>query len=87
MYVSANPEPDILRLNFVDKYMFVSQNDLPIDLGAAEMSMSRRRQLSLHADKNHLADYYGYDDDSPQILTLEREMPAQLQYGTSARTI
>ena len=32
--VSANEEPDILRLTFIDKYMFVGTNNVPIELEA-----------------------------------------------------
>ena len=52
IYVSANSEPDTLKMSFVDKYMFVSTNNLPIDLESA-VSVSRRRQLDLvHSNKN-----------------------------------
>ena len=62
VYVSANTEPDTLKLSFVDKYMFVSTNNLPIDLESS-VSVSRRRQLELvHSNRNsNHDDYYDYD--------------------------
>ena len=40
IYVSANEEPDILKVTFVDKYMFVGKNNIPI-----EFNQKQRRRL------------------------------------------
>ena len=47
LYVSSNYEPDILRISFVDKYMFVGTNDLPIDFDLAVKSQWRRELANL----------------------------------------
>ena len=82
VYVSSNYEPDILRLSFVDKYMFTGTNYLPIDLKSS-MQFSHRRDLRI---KSMNYQEYDYDSDEPQIITLERELPAQLQYGEDSET-
>ena len=46
VHVSSNYEPDTLRLSFVDKYMFVATNDLPINIDSA-ISFNRRRNLRI----------------------------------------
>ena len=33
LYISANEEPEILRLVFNDRFMFVSLDNIPIELG------------------------------------------------------
>ena len=43
VYVSANDEPDILKVTFIDRYMFVGKNGLPIEFGEEK----RRRLQSL----------------------------------------
>ena len=70
LQVSANFEPDILRLSFVDKYMFVGTNDMPIEIDA-ETSW-RRRRMQDEIDQDLIDDYFGqydyddgYDEDSP----------------------
>ena len=40
VYVSSNDEPDILKVTFIDKYMFVGKNGMPI-----EFADERRRSL------------------------------------------
>ena len=70
MFVSANGEPDTLKITFVDKYMFVGKNNLPLHFGAGR----RRQRRALAAA-----------DDS-QFLTLYREMPTQIQLDSTAET-
>ena len=41
IFVSANEEPDMLKVTFIDKWMFVGTNNLPIEFDAG-----RRRQLT-----------------------------------------
>ena len=50
VYVSSNDEPDILRVTFVDRYMFVSKNGLPI-----EFEEEDRRSLQSLEERNFLS--------------------------------
>ena len=68
MFVSANGEPDTLRITFVDKYMFVGKNNLPLDFGPR--GRDQRRALAVVEDS--------------QFLTLYREMPTQIQLDSTA---
>ena len=71
-YVSANEEADRIRITFNDRYMFVSENDLAIQLpnkGITDFSYRR----ALQNDEN--------------FLYLERDIPTQIQKGSTEEKV
>ena len=61
LYVSANEQPDTMRVTFADKYMFVGTNNIPMNFGRGTRALQ----------------------DQQQYLILEREMPRQIQRGST----
>ena len=71
MHVSSGFEPDIIRITFRDKYIFVGENDLHIALS----DDTTRRFLQTSDENNNL------EDEAEVVITLEKELPTQLQLG------
>ena len=83
MHVSAEEEPDYLRVIFRDPLMFIGQNNMAIsDVNKKKFSRSLQR---VNPDEYYETILQPFNEED--VIVLEKELPPQLQLGGTEEAI